>query len=632
MQHSENVFFSHSQKKDENEYANVIELTVDGKKYKIDQSVVISKLNPSVVITLDYPPNHHSELSFKINRLSDRKHKGSVRILNLSGFSLTGDAEVNFQSVENFSLLIDVDSAALKANKLHVEVTTKQNSGTKSVEFRASEAEKNIVNGHADYTVKEERGKTTIDGKGSVNWYDKAGVANFQFVKNDFDESRDNETGVMLLLNGELGPKRINAEIKVTNKNFHIRHTICENKEPCINFDIDSTITTADLNGFKHNLLVAVDLRKLGFAHEFNLKSETTRSGWTLRHNLDMHLKAADNKIYSYQFYVKPASSGIVLEIPSRTAAIEATYEYPKDLIGQYRVSISSWLNKKKEPNKRSSVAIGGEVKRVGKSSFKTTAELILTHPQTKDLKVKGNGELDVENQKLAFSLLLDVFRNTDDATTLEYVFENGDRSLQSGFNLKSDLSLHSRGLGLNYKTVAIANANWELRKFGFTSEIIGPSSDERFGVYLTGNAKRMDFNLVAFNEDLIRANSQLDLNKRTAVVEASSKLLGTEPIVAVAKVTAISAASASITQGHFLKINAEITAGKEIALKIVGNNKQLLKADIALGQSNLLNTNFDINENEFKEFLVCDWRRPFVGEFNLFDFCLLFRAESRQN
>lgn len=607
------IYFN-AEKKGDNEYTNVIELTVDGKKWKLEESVVLSKNSPSLVINLYYPPNHHTEISFLISRLNERKHKGSLRILNVGGFSLTGDAEVNFQNIENFSLLLDVDSAALKANKVHVEVTTKQNAGAKSVEFRASEASKNIVSGHADYTVKEERGKTTVDGKGSVNWYDKAGVANFQFVKNDFDESRDNETGVMLLLNGELGPKRINAEIKVTNKNFHIRHTICENKEPCINFDIDSTISKADLNGFKHNLLVAVDLRKLGFAHEFNLKSETTRNGWALHHNLDMHLKASDNKIYSYQFYVKPSSSGIVLEIPSRTAAIEAVYEYPKELIGQYRVSVSSWLNKKREPNKRSTFAVAGEVKRIGKTSFKTTAELLLSHPQTKDLKVKGNGELDVENQKLTFALLLDVFRHTDDAITVNYVFENADRSIQSGFNAKSELSLQSRGLGLNYKVVESANANWERRTYAYTSEVVGPSADERFGIYLTGTASRLDFKLTAFNEDLIRANSQLDWNKRTAVVEASSKLLGTEPIVSLAKVTAISAASASITQGKFLKINAEAAAGKEISLKIVGNEKQLLNAHVALGQSNLLTTTYEVNENEFKEFLVSQLNSRHVG------------------
>lgn len=614
--------YLNAEKKGENEYSSVIELTVDGKKWKIEESVVLSKHSPSLVVNVFYPPNQQSEISFVINRLSDRKHKGSLRILNVNGFSLTGDAEVNFQNIENFSLLVDVDSAALKANKVHVEVLTKQNGGAKSVEFRASEEAKNIVSGHADYTVKEERGKTTVDGKGSVNWYDKAGVANFQFVKSDMEESRDNETGVMLLLNGELGPKRINAEIKVTNKNFHIRHTICENKEPCINFDIDSTISKADLNGFKHNLLVAVDLRKLGFAHEFNVKSETTRGGWTLRHNLDMHLKASDNKIYSYQFYVKPSSTGVVLEIPSRTAAIEAVYEYPKELIGQYKVSISSWLNKKREPNKRSSIVVAGEVKRVGKSSFKTTAELLLSHPQTKDLKVKGNAELDAENKKLTFALLLDVFRHTNDAITLDYVLEDSDKSFQNGFNAKTSLALQSKGLALNYKVSHGANANWERRTYGYTSEVIAPTSDERFGIYITGTAQRMDFSLVAFNEDLIRANAQLDLNKRTFAVEASSKLLGTEPIVSHAKITAISAASASITQGKFLKINADLTAGKEISLKIVGNEKPLLNAQIALGQSNLLTTNYDINEKEFKEFLVSPNFAVFLMPKIMFECC----------
>lgn len=185
-----------AQKKDENTYANEVELNIDDKKYKLTNVVVVSQLNPSFILDVYYPQDKHSKVAVLVTRAHDRKHKLSVRLENINNFQLTGDVELSYQSVENFGLIIDLDSAALKANKIHVDIHSKQNGNNKGIEFSATEQNRNIVSGTADYLVKQEKGKTTIEGKGNVNWYDKSSALTFQFMRSTFNQAENNETGV----------------------------------------------------------------------------------------------------------------------------------------------------------------------------------------------------------------------------------------------------------------------------------------------------------------------------------------------------------------------------------------------------------------------------------------------------
>lgn len=185
-----------SQKKDENTYATDAELNIDDKKYKLSNAVVASQLNPSFTLDVYYPQDKHSKVAILVNRVGDQKYKLSVRLENINNFQLAGDVELSFQNIENFGLIIDLDSAALKANKLHLDIHTKQSGNNKGIEFIATEQNKNIISGTADYLIKQEKGKTTIEGKGNVNWYDKSSALTFQFVRSTFNQAENGETGV----------------------------------------------------------------------------------------------------------------------------------------------------------------------------------------------------------------------------------------------------------------------------------------------------------------------------------------------------------------------------------------------------------------------------------------------------
>lgn len=119
-------------------------------------------------------------------------------MVDVLGQDLTLDADVSYQSIESFNIVLDVDSVSLKINKVHVDVSTKNDGGSKVIQFRATEQGKEIVSGSGEITVKNERGKTTIGGSGNVKWHDKPGVANFYLTQTVLEEATNKETGIMV--------------------------------------------------------------------------------------------------------------------------------------------------------------------------------------------------------------------------------------------------------------------------------------------------------------------------------------------------------------------------------------------------------------------------------------------------
>lgn len=414
---------------------------------------------------------------------------------------------------------------------------------------------------------------------------------------------------MQLVFNGQIGPKNIQAELKVTNKEFHIRHTICESVKPCINLSVSSSLSDLDWTHFTHNLLVTIDLRKLGFAHEFNLKADTKRDGLAIYHTLDTHIQSADQHKYQYNVYVNPESAGVVLSIPTRTSAIEATYKYPKNYIGQYQATITSYLDKKNNPAKHSTIGFSGEVKRQGKYTFIATGALTASHPSVKELKISGESVLNGDEHFVSSKVTFDLFKQTNQAIVVTARYASTDSSLK-GFNVTSELSLKSSGLGLDYSFNENAALSFPRRQLAFTSEFVGPTANERFGVYVSANEKSVEASVVVLNDELLKASAEIDAQKKSAALKSQIKLLGSDPIETETKVSP-SGANAHIKHANYLLIDAEAAPGKALTFKATGNSKQLLNIRVALDSANLLSTDYDVNDKEFKEFLVSNFPEP---------------------
>lgn len=351
-------------------------------------------------------------------------------------------------------------------------------------------------------------------------------------------------------------------------------------------------------------MLVSVDLRPLGFAHEFNLKAYTKRDGYAIEHTFDTQIQTADQHKYQFNAYIKPQNAGIVLTIPKRTAAVEAVFQYPKQIIGVYQATITSYLDKKNNPSKYSTIGFTGEIKRPSKFTFVSTGSLIASHPSVKELKISGESEINGEKQVISGNVKFDIFKNTNQAIVVAAKFANTEAS-SKGFNATSEVSLKSSGLGLNYVFVESGGVSYGRRALTYTYELRGPTPKERFGFYMNADLGKAETSFVFFNEDVLKSSTQFDSAKKSVTVDAAVKLLGIDPLSTKVSVSLNGAFNAQIKQGNFFSAEADAAIGKAISLKASGNQKQLVNVNIAMDQTNLLSTDYNVNDKEFKEFVV---------------------------
>lgn len=407
-----------------------------------------------------------------------------------------------------------------------------------------------------------------------------------------------------MVFNGNIGTKKIVAEFKQTNKQFLAHHTVCQASNQCTNLEARSTFESTDINNFAHSLLVTINLREWGYEHEFNLKSDTKRNGWVLDYNLDMHLQSLDKSKYQWNVYINPAQSGVVLAVPSRTVAVEANYKIPQEILGKYDASVTTYLDKVKQPNKHSTVGFSGEIKRGStENSFVTSGALKFSHPNVKELKVTGESELNPDTQSLSGSLLFDVFKTTNQAILVSVNYGNSDRS-QRGFNLTSELKVESKELGIDYLFAGHAGANLDRRQLSLSGVASAPTKDARVSSYVSVNDELVEVILTAFNEELIRLTARLDVDKQNAAAEASARILGVEPITGKVEVIGASV-KGHVQRGDLIRVNGEITPTKEANLEVLGSGKQLLKTRISFSPQDFLASEYQINDKDFKDIVV---------------------------
>lgn len=165
---------------------------------------------------------------------------------------------------------------------------------------------------------------------------------------------KNGEIGVEVSFGASLGSKAIDAEYKITNKQFRIMNSYCEENKQCAHIEVDSKTTSAgkfprkpcvcvcvcvssqtlpsgftDVAEFNHELELAVDLRNLGLSHEFGLKGVTTRKNLVLDHTVDIYFQNKENK-YQYSLYAHPDEAGASLTTPKRVISVEGSVQIPK--------------------------------------------------------------------------------------------------------------------------------------------------------------------------------------------------------------------------------------------------------------------------------------------------------------
>jgi hypothetical protein len=591
----------HFLRENDETYVNKGELKVDQASYRLNSKVVSSPNSPVVDIQIDYPENT-VKFYFETQKLGERKRNLKVNLENFGDFSATCAVETDYTSFENFYVKGDVHSDKLNLNKVNFDIRSKSGA-SKGVEFKVSSNSQNVLSGSADFTTKVDKGRTIIEGQGNVKYYDKPNTINFKVIRNLYEGQRDGEVGFNTIINVSVGPQNFAVELKVTDKNFLAKYTLCQQNKQCINIEASSQLEKSDAENFKHVLMISVDLRQLGYTHEFGLKADTARSGYAVSHNVDMHLQSQNRPQYQFNFYVQPKKSGAVVTLPSRTIAIESVYTYPEaSAFGKYEASAAFYLDKKNEPDKKAAVSFDCEIAK-NRNVVTGKGELSFVHSKLKPLKISGTTKFDPERQLVEGEIEADVFQRPNDKIVVSGTYGNTDPT-GNGYNVTAEIKVYSKGLNLNAAFTGHSGLSFERKFASVGTSVILPVDDFKFGTFMFIGEEGFEVLAQAFNEDLVKSSGQWNFNKQDLSFGSTFKYLGTTPVELTGSVKGLTYATFKGTRGQLAIVEGIYDLGNELSVKIDSNNNRVFLGRVALDQTHFLATEYKVDQGQIKEFV----------------------------
>lgn len=596
------VFHLNAKKPSNNEISAKASLKADTQLYTLDYEHRASPTEPkfSVVITR---PEGTSKIFAEGTIESHLKGKGSLVVDNVETFNLKANVDGDLSSIENFFLKGDIDSAQIGLKNFAFDVKSKDGTG---FDFKLTRDGSHLVSGTTDFTTKNDKGRTIIEGKSTIKLTDgKADEVSFKLIRNVFEKTRDGETGFGGILTVIVGPRNFAGELKMTDKEFHTKYTGCETSNRCTNLETKSKLEKSSLESFKHNLLITIDLRQVGFSHEFGLKADTSRDGWKFSHTVDAYLQSQDKPEYQYSLSINPSSAGALLSLPSRHVALDATYKYPQtSAFGVYDATVAFYMDKKNLPRQKSEVGFRGELKQDDKNLITGKGDMTFEHPRVKKLRVGGEFGANADAMDVKSKLVFDVFTNPMDKIVVTVNFGNADTTGR-GFNIKNEVEIDSKGLGLNMKYNEHASLSFDQRAISVGAELTLPVKEFRFGVNANANDKSFDVNVIGFNEQILKSKANYDLNNQDFSMETVIQYLGSEPVVQKSAITGLTEGSFTMTKGNLINIDSGYSIGKDLHLLIKGSGKEVFNGKIALDQSHFMTSNYHVDEAQLKAFIA---------------------------
>ncbi|KAH9637818.1 hypothetical protein HF086_017596 [Spodoptera exigua] len=390
-------FSVHSKNPSPDTYISNVIVDADGRVYKSDSIIVLSKAHPQIDVKYTSPSTPKpSRLYLKGSSLSSTQGKIEVKVENIRDINFDCVSEGNVQK-DNVNFKMTANSEKLGMKNYQVEIASKDAGNGKRLEFHATNDNKNVLSGSTSYISKQEGPKMIIEGSGAVKVKDEQKSANFKYIRTILGEG--NEKGVETFFNMAIGERSYVAESRVTNLEYKNSYVYCEEKKQCAHAEINSKIDTSKPGVITNVVSAGFDLRKLGIAPEFGLMIKDEVSDQRLpQYTLDLHINKEDKK-YHMHVYNTPefgnAKSGITIQLPQRIMALESVVSYPtnKGLPFPVRGEVSLDLDKNKQGHKTSArFLVDMDVTNDKKQS--AVAEFGFNHPKLKKeavVKVHGS-------------------------------------------------------------------------------------------------------------------------------------------------------------------------------------------------------------------------------------------------
>ncbi len=201
--------------------------------------------------------------------------------------------------------------------------------------------------------------------------------------------------------------------------------------------------------------------------------------------------------------------------------------------------------------------------------------------------------------------MTIDIFKNANQAIVITGKYDNLEPNLMKAFNISSELSVKSQGLGFNYGFNGHAAASLDRRQVSIGGSLQSPTPNLKASIFFTTTERQFELVANAFNEKLIQADGSYDLDTHNGKLTATMKYLNTAPFVLDGSITGYNSIKGSFKRAGLIDVTGEATYGKEASLLISGQNKELFRGKVALDQTHFLKSEYKVDDAQIKEFMV---------------------------
>lgn len=199
----------------------------------------------------------------------------------------------------------------------------------------------------------------------------------------------------------------------------------------------------------------------------------------------------------------------------------------------------------------------------------------------------------------------IDIFKNANQAIVIIGKYDNLESNPTKAFNISSELSIKSQGLGFSYGFTGHAAGSLDRRQVSIGGSLQSPTPNLQASIFFITTERNFEFVANAFNEKLIQADGTYDLDTHKGNLKATMKYLNTAPFILDGSVSGYSSIKGSLKRDRLIDVSGEVTLGKEANLLVTGQNKELFRGKVALDSTHFLKSEYKVDDTQIKEFVV---------------------------
>ncbi|XP_034112124.1 apolipophorins [Drosophila albomicans] len=595
-----------STKAGEDTYTVRLEVKDASKKYELDSKWFGAPHKKGLELHLNLPKSQPIGVVAIVEILGERKAKVSVDIQSLADLDFKLNLESSYTTIDEFYIIGDWNSKKLQLDSYVLDIKAQN----KSIKVSVKNAQDVIISGTATYNLKKDQNKAIIEGQGQFQKRGKTVSSSFKLTRQYFALSTEKEVGASYSLNGNIGPTNVVATLKLTNKEFNLKVSTCEEKRQCMNIQAQSTLTIDEkqLDTSEHGILVLMDLREIGYPYELEWKSRSRRQGFKHQYSLDGHI-SGNNLKYQLNINFLPNGSTIRLTLPKRQILFESTQTLPTDgkLFGHYEESAAFYIDKLQRPNDVARISAILDLSGEEHVAINSRLQLKIEHPTIRPLTVSGTFDADRNKRSVNSEFTFDIFKSPEQKIIAFNQIRNtqAQQSPIGGFDIASNHKIYSSGLRFNYEINVQSALNVDKKEFRTSTELKSNNLDLNVGANILANKDHVDVTVNALNKQIIAVSADIDWKKYSTKINSKLQALaGQNPIEIISELQP-NWVKISLNKQSLINANAEIKLGKEFKFDVTGaSGKSVSNGRVSLDAANFLQTEYKVNEDDFKVFV----------------------------